>query len=231
MTTADEVAAFRRHGSWRTLADTALRCLDSIAPHYPVATPWALGGGTRLMLAFEHRISDDIDIFVADPNILALLSPRLNDTVAAEATHYDEDHSSLKLSFPGLGEIDFICSSPVIGGDIEAYADDAQLRLEPVGEVIAKKLYHRGARITPRDVFDWWYVGAHAPERLPLPQLASALSGKLDGIQRALDGYAHGGALKALSPMASWERIRSPTRPPLDEALAWAKRFVERLRR
>ena len=182
------------------------------------------------MLAFDHRISDDIDIFIADQNVQGLLTPRLNDKIAEEVSHYDEDHASLKLSFPGLGEIDFIFSQPIIGGDISFYENDPRLRLEPVSEVIAKKLYHRGERITPRDVFDWWFVGTHAPERLELPRLAAGLAGKLDGIERALDGYVRANRATPMSPMAAWERIRSPVHPPLEEAIGWAKGCIEQLR-
>jgi hypothetical protein len=32
-----------------------------------VEPPWTFGGGTVLMLGFDHRFSKDIDLFVPDP--------------------------------------------------------------------------------------------------------------------------------------------------------------------
>ncbi len=232
MTTAAEVAEFRAYGSWRELAEKALRYIDIATPHYPGEISWALGGGTRLMLEFEHRISHDIDIFIPDPSVQGLLSPRLNDAIAAEVATYNDEHGALKFHFQGLGEIDFIFCPPVVGGDLVTYGGDFRLQLEPVVEVFAKKLYHRGSRITPRDLFDWWFVGTHAPDQLETARLAKALTGKLDGIEQALDDAI---AMRTdpapiFSPMAAWPRIRSPALPRFEEAVEWAKDHVSRMR-
>ncbi len=34
-----------------------------------------LGGGTRLMLSLHHRLSDDIDLFIRDPQWIGYLTP------------------------------------------------------------------------------------------------------------------------------------------------------------
>jgi hypothetical protein len=39
---------------------------------------WIFGGGTALMLKFNHRHSHDIDIFLPDPQLLGYVSPRLS---------------------------------------------------------------------------------------------------------------------------------------------------------
>ncbi len=33
---------------------------------------WTLGGGTALMLQIDHRESQDIDIFLSDPQLLGI---------------------------------------------------------------------------------------------------------------------------------------------------------------
>ncbi len=40
---------------------------------------WVLGGGTALMILADHRLSRDIDVFIDDPQYLALLSPETTD--------------------------------------------------------------------------------------------------------------------------------------------------------
>lgn len=184
------------------------------------------------MLAYQHRISDDIDVFIPDPNVMGLLSPVLNERIADEVSKYVVDHGAIKLYFTGLGEIDFIFCSPLVGGPTGTSAHAPELPLEPVTEVFAKKLYHRGDRITPRDVFDWWYIGTHAPEALDQRALAHVLHDKLAGIDQELHRLQtvirDPDAL--LSPAAAWANIRSPYLPDQAEALAWAVDYVDQLR-
>jgi hypothetical protein len=59
------------------------------------------------------------------------------------------------MAFEGVGEIDFIVansltSEPTTPETIEGEA----ILLETVPEIITKKIYHRGAVIRPRDIFD-----------------------------------------------------------------------------
>jgi hypothetical protein len=61
----------------------------------------------------------------------------------------------LKIAFKDIGEIDFIVghsltSSPTIPKTIE----NETVQLETIPEIITKKIYHRGASIRPRDIFD-----------------------------------------------------------------------------
>jgi hypothetical protein len=118
---------------------------------------WTFGGGTAMMLQIDHRESRDVDIFLPDPQFLSFLDPKLHDfDFEIVPSDYDGDGSGfLKIAFEGIGEIDFIVgraltSSPTAEKTIQGEV----VQLENVPEIIAKKIYHRGARIKPRDIFD-----------------------------------------------------------------------------
>lgn len=76
---------------------------------------WSFGGGTVLMLKFDHRDSRDIDIFFRDPQLLTYISPRLNDANEANIQNYSESGNSIKLNF-AEGEVDFI-----VGQQLSSY--------------------------------------------------------------------------------------------------------------
>lgn len=64
--TPEDVQKHRESGPWRELERLAHLTNSQAeqvahAPFRPV-----LGGGTRLMLAMEHRLSDDVDLFIHD---------------------------------------------------------------------------------------------------------------------------------------------------------------------
>ncbi|MFT4179702.1 MAG: hypothetical protein QM612_09620, partial [Thermomonas sp.] len=80
-TTRDQVIAHRQSGSWRSLERTALAIIADVQERAGGAFQPKLGGGTRLMLALDHRISHDIDLFMRDPQWIGYISPRLNDRV------------------------------------------------------------------------------------------------------------------------------------------------------
>ena len=61
----------------------ALTVIDDMAKRGGIKDPfWTFGGGTVLMLRYEHRKSKDIDIFVPDPQYLGFATPRLSDVAA-----------------------------------------------------------------------------------------------------------------------------------------------------
>lgn len=110
-----------------------------------------------MMLQINHRESHDVDIFLPDPQLLAFLDPQKHDfEFETWPTDYEGDGARfLKLSFEDIGEIDFIVghsltSSPTRQRVIEGEA----VELETIPEIIAKKIYHRGSSIKPRDIFD-----------------------------------------------------------------------------
>jgi hypothetical protein len=123
----------------------------------PVIEHWTFGGGTAMMIQVQHRESHDVDIFLPDPQLLSFLDPAKHDFAfeVVPSAYTGDGARFLKLSFGESGEIDFVVAStltsePTVSMTIEREA----VLLETVPEIITKKIYHRGATITPRDIFD-----------------------------------------------------------------------------
>ena len=155
--------ADERLRAWETLFRRALQILDSARHAGTMIRDWSFGGGTVLMRRHRHRVSSDIDIFVPDPQLLGHLSPRLNPAVESLTSDYDEQANFLKLYFP-QGEIDFVVSGfltadPVVTERIFA----RNVRVETSAEIIAKKVWYRGAEFTARDLFDFALVAEREP--------------------------------------------------------------------
>lgn len=109
-----------------------------------------------MMLQIEHRESDDVDIFLSDPQYLGLLDPQKNDfTFKVQPDEYRGDGTRfLKFAFD-IGEIDFIAAPALTSSPtIEATVEGESVLLETIPEIVTKKVYHRGTSIMPRDVFD-----------------------------------------------------------------------------
>lgn len=218
--TPEDIRQHKLTGKWRLLerlSDTTNKQAEKTA-NVPLRP--ALGGGTRLMLAIEHRLSDDVDLFISDPQWLGYLTPRLNDAIEEKVKNYHEGATSLKLEL-AEGEIDYIISTPLLGLPNES-SPDSIYELEPVAEVLAKKLFYRGATLTPRDLFDWRMIEMHVPqEDLHLEKMAHVLRDKLAGIAQALD------ALSQLDPNhPRWSSIRTPYPLDLLETVHWAQERV-----
>jgi predicted HTH domain antitoxin len=74
-------------GPWQVLLQHALKLIDEIQKMGGVTNPtWTFGGGTVLMLRYQHRLSKDVDIFVADPQYLGFVTPRLSDLAESIST-------------------------------------------------------------------------------------------------------------------------------------------------
>lgn len=117
---------------------------------------WTFGGGTAMMLQIGHRESHDVDIFLPDPQFLPFLDPQKQDfDFEIRPSDFKTDGTGfLKLGFE-FGEIDFIVAQSLTSSPItDATVEDEAVLLETVPEVIAKKIYHRGKSIMPRDIFD-----------------------------------------------------------------------------
>ena len=139
-------------GAWRALLPRALTLIDEIRVHGGIADPfWTLGGGTVLMFRHRHRLSKDIDIFVSDPQYLGFVTPRLNNVAADMTADYTEQPSAwVKLQFEE-GEVDFVASPNLLGDAWETWEIDGHaIRVETAAEIIAKKMFHRGDRVTAR---------------------------------------------------------------------------------
>jgi predicted nucleotidyltransferase component of viral defense system len=154
-------------GAWKHLLPHALSIIEDIKRHGTPDPFWTFGGGTVLMLRYQHRLSKDIDIFVPDPQYLGFVTPRLSDVAAAVSTEYIEDQSSYVKLIRPEGEIDFVASPNLTDSPFEMWDICGQhIRVETAAEIVAKKLWHRGDRATARDLFDLSLVIEQEPEAL-----------------------------------------------------------------
>jgi predicted nucleotidyltransferase component of viral defense system len=151
---------------WEALFQRALTLIDSVARLGARFEPWSFGGGTVLMRKYRHRFSKDIDIFVLDPQLLGYVSPRLNDTAESMTGDYLEQANFLRLRFPE-GEIDFIASAPLTANPtVTENLFGREVRVETATEIIARKVWHRGAEFRARDIFDLALVAEREPRAL-----------------------------------------------------------------
>lgn len=134
----------------RILLSKAIQALEEAEI---TAEVWEVGGGTVLAHYFNHRLSKDIDIFLNDPQMLSVLSPRFNN-VTEEALDYDEMTNYISLTYPE-GKIDFIISPQITSqGVVQETFFGHQVNLESPIEIVIKKIFHRGDQVLPRDLFD-----------------------------------------------------------------------------
>jgi hypothetical protein len=152
--------------NWEPLFDRALAILSAAIAKGMPRGAWSFGGGTALMRRYRHRVSRDVDIFVPDPQLLGYLSPRLNAVAETLTGDYVEQAGFLKLHFP-QGEIDFIVSGHLTPDPVRIEPIAGRpVRVQTSAEIIAKKLWHRGAEFTARDLFDFALVATREPEAL-----------------------------------------------------------------
>lgn len=155
-------------GAWEALFPRALALVDDIGRYGGQRDPfWTFGGGTVLMFRYGHRLSKDIDIFVPDPQYLGFVTPRLSDTAADLTQDYTEMAGSfVKLQFEE-GEIDFVAAPNLLDNAWEVWEIMGRsVKVEAAAEIIAKKMYHRGDRVTARDLFDLSLVIEREPDEL-----------------------------------------------------------------
>jgi hypothetical protein len=204
-------------GTWKQLQQVAWDMVQDAQEHAGGRMLAKLGGGTRLMLTLKHRISDDIDLFIRDPQWIGCLSPRLNDRFEDLISEYEENSSFLTLHMQG-GEINFIVAPSLLGLPDE-HSEHTSFLLEPVGEVLAKKLFYRGWALTPRDLFDWWCVSTHALQLVPEKLIADLIQTKQNGIEAALAAISGSTAAGA-----RWDQIKATEKPSIAFAAEWGKR-------
>ncbi|WP_349779383.1 nucleotidyl transferase AbiEii/AbiGii toxin family protein [Xanthomonas sp. WHRI 7065] len=155
-------------GPWEKLFPRALALIDEISQYGGITDPfWTLGGGTVLMFRYRHRLSKDIDIFVPDPQYLGFVTPRLSDSAADLTQDYTEQPGAfVKLQFEE-GEVDFVAAPNLLDGAWDTWDIGGRaVKVETAAEIIAKKMYHRGDRVTARDLFDLALVIEREPQQL-----------------------------------------------------------------
>ena len=136
--------------TWEGLFAKALTVIDEIEKYGRTDPFWTFGGGTVLMLRYGHRLSKDVDIFVPDPQSLGFVTPRLSEVAESVAPDYVEAAGYVKL-YLEHGEIDFVAAPNLTSPAFELKMIlGRQVRLETSAEIIAKKMWHRGDRLTGR---------------------------------------------------------------------------------
>ena len=145
-------------GPWISLLHKAYSLFDAVASNGLPIPRWSLGGGTVLMFYYAHRLSKDIDIFIPDPQFLAYLNPRTGGYAEDVTSEYKDTAEYLKLFLPE-GEIDFVASPTLTKIPFEEYEVlGRNILLETPVEIVAKKIWYRGDRATPRDLLDFAMV-------------------------------------------------------------------------
>lgn len=204
---------------WARLFRIACSLIRQVNTEYVIIDTWSLGGGTAMMLQIDHRQSDDIDIFLPDPQLLAYLDPKLHDFKFEIApSDYQGDGSRfLKLAFDRIGEIDFIVgptltSAPSVRRKIEG--EDVQV--ETIAEIITKKVHFRGAQIKPRDIFDIAAAAkSHGEEVVDaLRMYRDDVASTLAAIGRLNPDFVHA----TISALAIKEGYRAVAETALDDA-------------
>ncbi|HXL14039.1 MAG TPA: nucleotidyl transferase AbiEii/AbiGii toxin family protein [Bradyrhizobium sp.] len=146
-----------QQADWARLFRIACALIRQVNSEQFIIDHWTLGGGTAMMLQIDHRESQDVDIFLSDPQLLSFLDPQKRDfQFEIWPAAYEGDGTSFqKLAFDGIGEIDFIVGRTMTPSPTtEAIIEGETTLLETIPEIIAKKIYHRGSSIKPRDIFD-----------------------------------------------------------------------------
>lgn len=140
---------------WQSLLLQACGLIDQAEQHSSGPLSWSFGGGTVLMLRMNHRHSKDVDIFLSDPQVLGFFNPRISEAAQEVTNSYEESAGHVKLYLP-QGEIDFVVATPLTADPFEPTTLlDRHVVLERSGEIIAKKMWHRGKLATARDLFDF----------------------------------------------------------------------------
>lgn len=142
--------------------DLTLQAFDSVVPEGGPAPSWTFGGGTSLAIDLQHRISYDLDAFVDSARVIQSLVPVRNETTRricwnSETGRADFNYPGhyLKLIVKGVGEIDFLGASTILADATVPFLFEGRtISRERPAEVIAKKIYHRGATFKSRDLFD-----------------------------------------------------------------------------
>jgi len=142
---------------WARLFRIACRLIKQVNASDLSIDRWTFCGGTAMMLQIDHRESHDVDLFLDDAQLLPFLDPKNHDfSYEIAPSDYGGDGATfLKLTFEGIGEIDFIIRQALTDRPTEERLIEGESTLlETIPEIIAKKIVHRGASIRARDIFD-----------------------------------------------------------------------------
>lgn len=171
---------------WRGLLRDAIVLIDTLND----VTRWSFGGGTSLAVFYEHRVSYDVDIFVANSNTLTELSPARNPTTKTllAGRGYQFPGNYLKLQMEG-GEIDFIVAGRRTANPVQHLSfDGREIDIDAPWETAIKKMFYRPSTFKMRDAFDLAAVIDHHGEQLR--SNLSVVEDRLDKLIDRLDALA-----------------------------------------
>jgi len=141
-----------RTSDWRGLLRDAIALLDTLKE----PPRWSFGGGTSLAVFYDHRISYDVDIFVASSDTVTELSPARNPATKAllAGRGYQFPGNYLKLQLES-GEIDFIVGGRRTGEPVQPWDfEERRLEIDTPWETAVKKMFYRPSTFKLRDAFD-----------------------------------------------------------------------------
>ena len=150
---------------------------------------WSFGGGTALMLYYQHRMSKDIDIFLSNAQYLTSLSPRLNDFAVQifGENAYQEQSNYVKIECERSQYIDFILAPFLTNSPIREYKYGNQMiRVESPVEIVTKKIFYRSDTFKSRDIYDFGVVLKHREKELQ--DNMKVFQSKLIGLKERLRG-------------------------------------------
>ena len=120
-----------------------------------------LGGGTALAIYyFQHRLSFDIDLFVADVQILNYLSPKhwIDETNKFNSSQYIDLSNHIRvLEKKNNIKVDVLVSQSASSNyllDDSKSIFDSNVYVESVEDIIAKKIVYRRNNNLTRDIID-----------------------------------------------------------------------------
>ncbi|MCL1874649.1 MAG: nucleotidyl transferase AbiEii/AbiGii toxin family protein [Synergistaceae bacterium] len=174
---------------WEELLEIAVKIIKSSG--MPQNTNdrvfWSFGGGTAMMIDFEHRLSKDIDIFLIDRQLLGYFSPRLNQVVESEVVYYEEETEYIKLQMQ-KGEIDFISAQKLTDAPYKIlHKFGASIPYETPIEIVAKKIFYRHNDFTLRDFFDLAIVIDHLDDDKEKKILQDIVEPYIDVLSKRLE--------------------------------------------
>lgn len=155
------------------------------------------------MLQIDHRESYDVDIFLNDPQLLPFLNPITQEyRVAHTPDDYDVDAHRIRLIYRHIGEIDFICCADITHESTTSCAvAGVDIQLETPAEIIGKKIYYRGSRLQPRDMFDLAAVSAAMGEDYVINALRETGADECRAALAAAEGFDADAAYKIISSL------------------------------
>ncbi len=198
---------------WERLLERAMSGIDALAETGTPLRWWTFGGGTALMVQFQHRNSRDIDLFIADEQYLTMLSPRLGGEAIWNCPDYDEQAHYLKLKYVE-GEIDFIVSAPVTSKRTDPFSfRNWTIPIEHPVEIAVKKFFYRAEGLKPRDIFDIAVVASrHRDELISELHCVTAKRETLLRRMSTLPDAYYRQALEELDIFPQWNHLKATAR-------------------